>query len=301
MKKELLLIVFVLAGIMLSFDTYSAEPSNALSIKKNADDPSIQDIQVSGTITDGTNGIALAGANITVKGTGISVKSDANGNFSINTPDEKSVLVISYVGYISQEIAVEGRTTLSVTLQQSTTDLTSVVVMGYGTQNKKDVTGAVKSVKKESFNRGIINAPEQLLQGKVAGVNVTSATGEPGGILGITVRGPGGVRTGSTPLFVVDGLALDNSSTGGGNPLNFLNPDDIEAIDVLKDASATAIYGSRGANGVILITTKRGRAGVSTLTISANLGVSNLVNPIEVFDASRFKAEVAKVGWYCDR
>lgn len=296
MKKELLLIVFIWASILLSTDTYSAEPSNALSINTYTENACIQDIQVSGTITDGTNGIALGGANITVKGTGISVKSDANGNFIINIPDEKSVLVISYVGYISQEIAVEGRTTLSVTLQQSTTDLTSVVVMGYGTQNKKDVTGAVKSVKKEAFNRGIINAPEQLLQGKVAGVNVTSATGEPGGIIGITVRGPGGVRTGSTPLFVVDGLALDNSSTGGGNPLNFLNPDDIEAIDVLKDASATAIYGSRGANGVILITTKRGKAGVSTLTISANLGVSNLVNPIEVFDANRFKAEVAKLG-----
>ncbi len=296
MKKELLLIVFIFTGIILSSDTYSAEPANTLYIKKFPEHASIQDIRVSGTITDGTNGVALAGANITVKGTGISVKSDANGNFSINAPDEKSVLLISYVGYISQEVALEGRTTLSVILQQSTTDLTSVVVMGYGTQNKKDVTGAVKSVKKEAFNRGIINAPEQLLQGKVAGVNVTSATGEPGGILGITVRGPGGVRTGSTPLFVVDGLALDNSSTGGGNPLNFLNPDDIEAIDVLKDASATAIYGSRGANGVILITTKRGKAGVSTLTISANLGVSNLVNPIEVFDANRFKAEVAKLG-----
>ena len=133
-----------------------------------------------------------------------------------------------------------------------------MVVVGYGTQEKKDVTGAVTSVKSEDFNRGVINSPEQLLQGKVAGVNVTSVSGEPGAKQTITIRGPGGVRTGSTPLFVVDGLPLDNSTTGGDtNPLNYLNPQDIESIDVLKDASATAIYGARGANGVVLITTKK--------------------------------------------
>ncbi|MEI9913349.1 MAG: TonB-dependent receptor plug domain-containing protein [Bacteroidota bacterium] len=106
---------------------------------------------------------------------------------------------------------------------------------------------------------------------------------EPGGALGITIRGPGGVRSGSTPLFVVDGLPLDNSSTGGGDPLNFINPEDIESFDVLKDASATAIYGARGANGVVIITTKKGKAGSSLLTLSANLGVSNLANKIPVF------------------
>ena len=135
----------------------------------------------------------------------------------------------------------------------------------------------------------------------MAGVNVTSASGEPGGIQGITIRGPGGVRTGSTPLFVLDGITLDNSSTGGAtNPLNFLNPQDIEAIDVLKDASATAIYGSRGANGVILITTKKGKAGVSTLNFSTNYGISNLANPLKVFTADEYRVEVPKVGGVLD-
>jgi iron complex outermembrane receptor protein len=168
--------------------------------------------------------------------------------------------------------------------------------MGYGTQKQRDVTGSVKSVKSEAFNKGIINSPEQLLQGKVAGVNVTSATGEPGGAQGITIRGPGGLRTGSTPLFVIDGLALDNSSTGGGNPLNFLNPQDIETIDVLKDASATAIYGARGANGVVLITTKKGKAGVSTMDFSTNYGFSTIANPLPVLSASEFRKQVPAVG-----
>ena len=171
-------------------------------------------------------------------------------------------------------------------------DLEQVVVVGYGTQKKTDVTGSVKSVASAAFNKGIINSPEQLLQGKVAGVNVTSATGEPGGSQGITIRGPGGIRSGSTPLFVIDGLALDNSTTGGGNPLNFINPQDIETIDVLKDASATAIYGSRGANGVILVTTKKGKAGTSKIEFSTSVGVSSIARALPVLSATEFRKQV---------
>jgi TonB-dependent SusC/RagA subfamily outer membrane receptor len=212
---------------------------------------------ITGTITDAVSGTALAGASIGVKGSRLRTLSDASGKFSLTVPNNNSVLEVSYVGYASREVTVGNNEVLVIALQPNSADLAQVVVVGYGTQNKKDVTGAVKSLKSDAFNKGIVNTPQELLQGKVAGVNVTSASGEPGGILGITVRGPGGVRTGSTPLFVVDGLPLDNSSTGGGDPLNFINPQDIESIDVLKDASATAIYGSRGANGVILITTKK--------------------------------------------
>ncbi|RZL97323.1 MAG: SusC/RagA family TonB-linked outer membrane protein, partial [Pedobacter sp.] len=156
------------------------------------------------------------------------------------------------------------------------------------------------TLKSSEFNKGIINSPQQLLQGKVSGVNVTSATGEPGGALSITVRGPGGVRSGSTPLFVVDGLPLDNASTGGGDPLNFINPDDIESFDVLKDASATAIYGSRGANGVIIITTKKGKAGSSLLTLNTGIGFSRLANKIDVFNADEFRAQVPRIGGALD-
>src|SRR5688500_6225724 len=226
---------------------------------------------VSGTIRDATGNTGLPGASVGIKGTNAATVTDANGNFSIAVPDNNATLVISYVGYLTQELRVGNQANISLSLS-ATGELANVVVVGYGTQNKRDVTGSVKSLKTEDFNRGIINSPQQLLQGKVAGVNVTSASGEPGSIQGITIRGPGGVRTGSTPLFVVDGLPLDNSSTGGGDPLNFINPQDIESIDVLKDASATAIYGSRGANGVVIITTKRGRAGVSTLNFASSLG-----------------------------
>jgi TonB-linked SusC/RagA family outer membrane protein len=254
---------------------------------------------VSGTVKDASTGKPLAGATINVKGGSQSTASDTRGAFTIVAPDNTSVLVISYVGYVTQELPVTGNN-IEVSMLPNSAELNQVVVVGYGTQNKRDVTGAVKSVKSEAFNRGIINSPQQLLQGKVSGVNVTSASGEPGSMQGITIRGPGGVRTGSTPLFVVDGLPLDNSSTGGGDPLNFINPQDIESFDVLKDASATAIYGSRGANGVIIITTKRGKAGVSTLAYSTSIGYSKIARALPVLTAEEFRAEVPKLGGTID-
>ncbi|MDQ6608784.1 MAG: SusC/RagA family TonB-linked outer membrane protein, partial [Bacteroidota bacterium] len=254
---------------------------------------------ISGTVKEATNGKPLPGATIGIKGSNQRTTSDANGAFTISVPSAASTLVISYVGYVTQEVSA-GTGRLEIVLQSSSSELAQVVVVGYGTQNKKDITGSVKSLKSENFNRGIINSPQQLLQGKVSGVNVTSASGEPGAVTGITVRGPGGIRTGSTPLFVVDGLPLDNSSTGGGDPLTFLNPQDIESIDVLKDASATAIYGARGANGVIIITTKRGKAGVSTLGFATSVGFSSLARKLPVFTANAFRVEVPKAGGVLD-
>ncbi len=255
---------------------------------------------VTGVIRDAATGNPLAGASVELKGATVRTSSDAQGAFSIEVPENNAVLVITYVGYANQEITVGNRTQLSISLQSNSAELAQVVVVGYGTQNKKDITGSVKSVRSEAFNKGIVNTPQELLQGKVAGVNVTSASGEPGGILGITIRGPGGVRTGSTPLFVVDGLPLDNSSTGGGDPLNFINPQDIESIDVLKDASATAIYGSRGANGVIIITTKKGKAGTSRLGFSTTLGFSKIARALPVLTADEFRREVPKLGGVLD-
>jgi iron complex outermembrane receptor protein len=258
------------------------------------------DQTITGRITDAASGNPLAGATIAVKNTKRTTVSDADGNFSISVVDENSVLVISFIGYTGQQVSIKGKTSVDIKMEAIAADLQQVVVVGYGTQSKKDITGAVKSLKAESFNRGIINSPEQLLQGKVAGVNVTSASGEPGGAIAITIRGPGGVRTGNTPLFVVDGLALDNSSTGGGDPLSFLNSQDIESIDVLKDASATAIYGARGANGVVLITTKKGKAGTSVITYSGSLGISSLARAIPVFSTEEYKKQVVAVGGVLD-
>lgn len=253
--------------------------------------------EITGKVTDVQTGLPLRGATVAVKNSNSSTQTNEQGNFSISIAGSNAVLIISYVGYDTQEIAVTAQSgAVQVQMQPVSDQLSQVVVVGYGSQRKTDVTGAVKSLTTETFNKGIVSSPEQMLQGKVSGVNVVSASGEPGGILGISVRGPGGVRTGSTPLFIVDGFALDNSTTGGGNPLNFINPQDIETIDVLKDASATAIYGARGANGVIMITTKRGKAGRSNVALNASVGLSTLARPIAVFDASKFLEEVKKLG-----
>lgn len=257
----------------------------------------LTEITVSGRVIDAETQEALIGSTVLVKGTSQGTTTDINGNYSISVPDQNAILVFEFVGYDKQEVVVGNQTKIDISLKSSALELSQVVVVGYGSTNKKDMTGSAKSIKNEDFNRGIINSPEQLLQGKVAGVNVTSTTGEPGGRQSITIRGPGGVRTGSTPLFVLDGLALDNSGTGGNtNPLTFLNPQDIESIDVLKDASATAIYGSRGANGVILITTKKGKSGFSGMTYSGSLGISGMANPIDLFTADEYRQEVPKVG-----
>ncbi|HEY0653269.1 MAG TPA: TonB-dependent receptor [Chryseosolibacter sp.] len=251
---------------------------------------------VTGKVTDDMNN-ALPGVSILEKGTTNGTVTDADGNYSIAVASRESVLLFSFVGTKTQQIVVGDQSSVSVQLVSDVSTLGEVVVIGYGTQEKKDITGAVASVKSEDFNRGIMNSPEQLIQGKVAGVNVTSASGEPGSPLAISIRGVGGVRTGSTPLFVVDGLPLDNSSTGGStNPLIFINPEDIASVDVLKDASATAVYGSRGANGVVLITTKKGKAGKSAVTYSLGYGVANLARPIDVFTADEYRSRVVEVG-----
>lgn len=256
---------------------------------------------IKGKVTDATTNEGLVGCSVLIKGTQKGATTDANGNYSIAVNGSKDVLVFGFIGYNKQEITVGNQTTIDVALKSDAAELAQVVVIGYGSATKKDMTGAVKSVKSADFNKGIINSPEQLVQGKVAGVNVTSASGEPGGQQNITIRGPGGVRTGSTPLFVIDGMALDNSSTGGAtNPLNFLNPQDIESIDVLKDASATAIYGARGANGVVLITTKKGKTGFSSFNYSGNIGVSTIARSLDVFTADEYRQEVPKVGGVLD-
>ncbi|MBS1662794.1 MAG: TonB-dependent receptor [Bacteroidetes bacterium] len=255
---------------------------------------------VTGRVSQSDGG-PLAGATVSVKDGTQSVSTDKNGRYRITVPDGNATLIISFVGYATREVPVSGLAQVDITLQSSSGELQNVVVMGYGSQRKRDVTGAVKSLKSEDFNRGVAVSPQQLIQGKAAGVNVTSASGEPGASMNISIRGPGGIRTGNTPLFVVDGLPLDNTSTGGnGDPLSFINPADILSMDVLKDASATAIYGSRGANGVIIITTKKGRTGSSQLTLNASLGTSKLARKLPVFSAADFRKIVPEIGGTLD-
>lgn len=256
---------------------------------------SIQEKTVNGIITD-TTGIPLAGANILEKGTTNGIQTDFDGNFTITVTDESAVLVISYIGYTTKEVPLNGSEPLSIQLQVDASNLDEVVVVGYGIQKIKDVTGAVKRITNEDFNKGVVTNAGELIKGKASGVNITSSSGEPGSGQRIIIRGQGTLRAGSGPLFVLDGFPLGLAGTGsGGSPLNFINAEDIETIDVLKDASATAIYGSRGANGVVIITTKKGKAGRSKVSFSSSVGVSTLARKLDVFSADEFRKEVAAI------
>jgi len=253
---------------------------------------------VTGIITS-TNGDPLIGATIKVKGTNTGSTTDIDGQYTIRIPEtDNTIFVISYLGYESQELAISNEKKVDVELKESSALLDELVVIGYATKKKTDVVGAISSINTESFNQGIINTPEQLLQAKVPGVRVTSSSGEPGAGVNLTIRGAGSLRSGNSPLYVVDGVPLSNvpitppsSNLSGAdvptvasskNPLNFLNPDDIASIDVLKDASATAIYGSRGSNGVVIITTKKGKPGDASLNYNGYVGSSSISKKIDV-------------------
>lgn len=267
------------------------------SIKKTTSAATQAQLTVSGRITD-ESGIPLPGASVLEKGTSNGTSTDFDGNFTIEVAPN-ATLEISYIGYTTKEVEVNGQTNLNIQLMPDATQLDDVVVVGYGIQRKSDITGAIGSVKSENFNKGVVANPGQLLQGKVAGVNVTNVSGEPGAAQNIIIRGVGSLRAGTTPLFVVDGFIIDNSGIGiaaSANPLNFINPQDIESIDILKDASATAIYGARAANGVIAITTKKGKAGKTEMNLSVSTALATIANPIDVFNASEFRENVAAVG-----
>lgn len=221
--------------------------------------------QVSGTISD-LDGIPLPGANILEKGTTNGVQTDIDGNFSIQLSSENAILVISYLGFITKEVDVKGRNSINITLEEDTAALDEVVVIGYGTVRKSELTGSVSSIQADKLNTDSQASVEQIIQGRLPGVQVTQGSAEPGGAFSIRIRGTNSISAGNEPLYVIDGLA-------GANPENSLNPSDIKSIEVLKDASATAIYGARGSNGVVLITTKQGRKN-SALAISYNVSTS---------------------------
>ncbi len=289
MKLIILISFLMITGALSNVNAKDATGSESTTIQQ-------QRKQISGTVVD-ADGIPIPGISVVVKGTSIGVTTGMNGEFQLEIPADAQTLVFSFVGMKTQEIAVSGQTVFNITMEDETIGLGEVVAIGYGSQQKKDITGAVGSVQSGDFNKGVINSPGQLLQGKVSGVNVTSSSGAPGSGQMITIRGQGSIRQGTGPLFVIDGFPVGLDGTGSGtSQLNFLNPNDIESMDVLKDASATAIYGSRGANGVILITTKKGKSGVSQVSVSSNFGVSNMANQIPVFSADEFRKQVVAIG-----
>ncbi len=256
---------------------------------------------VTGKVLDERNQ-PLPGASIKESGTSNVTKTNEKGEFRI-TVAKGSKLEISYVGYKNKVITAD-RNTLTITMEAEANSLGEVMVVGYGKQAKKDITGAVTQLDASSFREGVVVSADNLLQGKVAGVRVVAASGEPGGGVDVTIRGIGSIRSGSTPLFVVDGVPLTNddvSPTGQNvgfgssrakNPLNFLNTSDIESMTVLKDASAAAIYGARGSNGVVIVTTKKGKRGEGTFTADSYLGLSTAAHKLDVLSAEQYRTAV---------
>jgi TonB-linked SusC/RagA family outer membrane protein len=234
---------------------------------------------VSGKVTD-ENGGSIAGANVTVKGTTVGVMTDANGKFSLTLPENAKTLVISFVGYLPQEVNIGNSSTISVTLIPDTQSLSEVVVVGYGSQKKSDLTGSISSVKGTDLVRLPSIRSDEALQGRAAGVVVTNNDGAPGGVATIRIRGGNSITGGNKPLVVIDGFQ--------GGDLSSLNPNEVESIEVLKDASATAIYGSKGANGVIIVTTKSGKTGAPIVDYSYSFGVQSIVKKIDLLNGPEY-------------
>ena len=287
-----MILFFLFLGVGNTFSNVNAS---------NAPDEQLQQgKKIKGVVRDET-GEPIIGANVIEKGTSNGLITDLDGAFSLEVKPG-STLVISYIGYISQEIPItDNTTTLNIKLVEDSKTLDEVVVVGYGTMKKSDLTGSVSSFRKKDMNQGVNSSLSGLLQGKAAGVQVTQASAEPGGGITIQVRGAGSVNAESGPLYVVDRLPIETSNvvSGSGNgmpgmrvarsPISNINPADIESIEILKDASATAIYGARGANGVVLVTTKKGASGKMKVNYSGFVGMQVKKDMIDVLNAEDYK------------
>lgn len=244
---------------------------------------------VSGRVTDAT-GNGIPSVTVSVKGTNAGTSTDTSGSFSIHVPASGNTLVFSSVGFQSQEVAIGNRTSIDVTLQAAAGNLNEVVVVAYGTRRRGDLTGSVTSVSAKDFQKGVIPSSEQLLQGKVAGLQVTSGGGSAGGGSRIRIRGGASLNASNDPLIVIDGVPVEsNNLAGSGNLLNTINPNDIESISVLKDASATALYGSRASNGVLIITTKKGSSGKVKFNYNTQASLGKIANKVDVLTGDEIR------------
>ncbi len=255
-----------------------------------------QDKIVTGKVTDSKDGSAMVNVTVKVKGSKLATQTDAAGRFKIAVPSSGAGLLFSFVGYAEQELPVNGNT-LSVQLTSSSASLSEVIVIGYGTARKKDLTGSVSTISSKDFQQGAISTPEQLISGKVAGVSITSNGGAPGSGSVIRIRGGASLNASNDPLIVIDGMPLENAGISGiANPLSLINPNDIETFTVLKDASAAAIYGSRASNGVILITTKKGKSGKPVFNFGSQLSAGTIARKVDVLSPDQLKQVVVANG-----
>lgn len=262
---------------------------------------------VSGNVKN-ESGELLPGVTVIVKGTTNGTVTDLEGNYKITEVPSDAILVFSFIGMKTLEISIDGKTQINITMQEESIGLDEVVAIGYGTMKKSDLTGSVTSVSSEDFNKGPQLTTQQLIQGKISGVNISQNSGKPGGSNTIRVRGGTSIGASNDPLYVVDGVPISTSDVGRSNigfyatnifdqeptnPLMTLNPNDIESVTVLKDASATAIYGSRGANGVIMITTKKGKAGRAQVSYDVSSGFSKVAKTLDVLSANQYRETVS--------
>ena len=254
----------------------AAEAHKAISTTAITENAPIAERIVQGRVTEAT-GQGLPGVNVVVKGTSQGTTTNEQGSYSINVPDNGATLVFSFVGYLSQEVSVGNRSTINLVLEADTKVLSEVVVIGYGTAKKSDLTGAVGSVKEAELRERPAPSLNQMLSGRLPGVQVNTNSGRPGGRTNVRIRGFSSINSSNNPLYVVDGVMLPQGNLSQySSAIDYINPNDIVSVEVLKDASSTAIYGARGANGVILVTTKKGKAGESTVTYSVDLSVPTI-------------------------
>lgn len=268
--------------------------------------------KISGVVSD-DSGQPIIGGNVLVKGLNKGTMTNIDGKYTIDVPDSATTLVISYIGYKKQEVEIGDRNYIPVTLQKNDVLMDEVVVIGYGTVKKSDLTGAVSSVKTENLPIAANTSVTHMLAGQAAGVMVKQNSAQPGGGIEIYVRGAASTGAGNDPLYVIDGFPVTNKSVepesgnryeyGSRNPMNSLNPNDIESIEILKDASATAIYGARAANGVILVTTKRGKSGKPIVKYNANYSIQTIAKRLEMLSAKEFmnvSNEISYQKWRMD-
>ena len=246
-----------------------------------------QNITVKGVVKDAT-GESVIGASVVQKGTSNGIITDIDGNFTLNVPSN-STIVISFVGYKTQEIPVAGKTQINVTMKEDTEMLDEVVVVGYGQMKRSDLTGSVVSVNDQAIKKSVPTSIDQVLQGRAAGVQIQANSGTPGASTSIRIRGINSLNATNQPIFVIDGVVVDSATDDeNSNPLSSINPSDIVSMDVLKDASATAIYGSRASNGVIMITTKRGQAGEATVTYDGYAGWQEMPKQLDMLNLRQY-------------
>ncbi|MGV8827536.1 MAG: SusC/RagA family TonB-linked outer membrane protein [Breznakibacter sp.] len=244
---------------------------------------------ITGNVKDAADGSALPGVSVVVKNTTQGTITSFNGDFSIEA-EQGRTLVFSFIGYKPQEVTIDGTTTFNIRLEQDIQGVEEVVVIGYGVSKKKDLTGAVQTVSVKDFNQGAITSPQQLVNGKIAGVQIVDAGGAPGAKSTIRIRGGSSINASNDPLIIIDGVPIANGDISGSrNPLDIVNPNDIETFTVLKDASATAIYGSRASNGVILITTKKGTGSKLTIDYTGNVSMATVAKTVDMLNADEYR------------